>query len=87
MEKEQAIRMLNEDLAVDYGGMSQEEVEEMDKAIDYAIECVQKRPSKDDALRFGLLLNRLAMMQSPESYERTKGTLTELEKMIEGVCL
>lgn len=87
MTKEQAIRTLNEDLAVDYGGMSKEEIEEMDKAIDYAIECVKKRPTKDDALRFGMLLNRLAMMQSPESYERTKGTLKELEKMIEGVCL
>lgn len=84
MTKDECLKKLKNDLVVDYGGMSKEEI---DKAIDYAIECVEKRPSKDDALRFGLLLNRLAMMQSPESYERTKGTLTELEKMIEGVCL
>lgn len=87
MEKEQVIRMLNEDLAVDYGGMSKEEIEEMDKAIDYAIECVRKRPSKDEVLRFGMLLNRLAMLQSPESYAQTKTTLLELEEMIKGVCL
>lgn len=86
MNKEEALKIL-QNISIDYdhtptGASATESIEAIDAAMDYAIECVQRQPTREEILKVGLALNRVATLQDDESLARTRSSLDEVEAFI-----